>query len=161
MTQRLFRSSRNKVIGGVCGGLGDYFDVDATLIRLIAVVGAFASFGAAALGYLLIWVIVPQDFEAAEASTVASGAPPTPRPGSKWRVYAPGIVLVVIGALLLIREYVYWFSFIDLWPILLVLIGLLLILRNGKPGPGNNRPPHGGTHESPFPPNPPRGGSEL
>ena len=160
MTQRLYRSSRNKVIGGVCGGLGDYFDVDATRIRLIAVVGAFASFGAAALGYLLIWIIVPQDFEAPEASTVVPGAPVIPRPWSKWRVYLPGIVLVAIGALLLFREYVYWFNLVDLWPILLILVGLMLILRNGKSGFGNTNPPAGRTNESPFSTNPPQGGGQ-
>ena len=37
MHRQLFRSENNKVIGGVCGGLGDYFDVDPTLVRIIAV----------------------------------------------------------------------------------------------------------------------------
>ena len=38
MEKRLYRSSRNKVLAGVCGGIGEYFDVDPVIIRILAVV---------------------------------------------------------------------------------------------------------------------------
>ena len=164
MTQRLYRSSRNKVIGGVCGGMGDYFDIDATLIRLIAVVGALASFGAAVIAYLLIWIIVPQDFDARESgaslSEQYSPGATEPRRSSTWRVYLPGLILIGIGGLLLMRHYVFWFSFGDLWPVLLVLVGVMLITRNGRKRSAENFPPDGGA--PPQPPErhePPQGGS--
>ncbi|RME18851.1 MAG: PspC domain-containing protein, partial [Candidatus Zixiibacteriota bacterium] len=59
MAQRLYRSRKEKMIGGVCGGLAEYFDVDPTLVRLIAVVLLFAS-GVGLLGYIIAWIIVPE-----------------------------------------------------------------------------------------------------
>ena len=58
MKKRLFRSKKNKIIAGVCGGLGDYFDVDPTLIRFIWVV--FLLGGVGFLAYILAWIIMPQ-----------------------------------------------------------------------------------------------------
>ncbi len=58
MAMRLFRSSREKMLGGVCGGLGEYFDVDPTIIRLgvvIAILGAGLGFFA----YLIAWIVIP------------------------------------------------------------------------------------------------------
>jgi len=139
MATRLYRSSTNKVIAGVCGGLGEYFDVDPTLLRLIAVVAAFASGGIVVLAYLLGWIIIPQPFPGAPASgeiepaePVSPSEPYRSRSDSKWRTYLPGLILVGLGAALLMREYFFWFSFGDIWPILLVLIGLVLIFRNSK-----------------------------
>jgi phage shock protein PspC (stress-responsive transcriptional regulator) len=57
--RRLFRSSANKVIGGVCGGLGEYFDIDPNVIRLIAVLLVF--FGGLSLWvYIIMWIVLPQ-----------------------------------------------------------------------------------------------------
>ena len=58
MTKRLYRSRTNKMIAGVCGGLGDFFELDPTLIRLAAVVLVLAA-GAGILAYIVAWIIVP------------------------------------------------------------------------------------------------------
>jgi phage shock protein C len=55
---RLYRSRSQKMIAGVCGGLGEYFDVDPVLIRLLFVVTAFIS-GVGILAYLVLWIVVP------------------------------------------------------------------------------------------------------
>jgi phage shock protein C len=57
--KRLERSTRDKWIGGVCGGLGHYFDIDPTIVRLIFLV-AFFGFGTGLLVYLVLWVVMPQ-----------------------------------------------------------------------------------------------------
>src|SRR5215218_7406215 len=57
---RLYRSRSQKMIAGVCGGLGEYFDVDPILIRLLFVVTAFIS-GVGILAYLVLWIVVPFD----------------------------------------------------------------------------------------------------
>src|SRR5215213_9309877 len=57
---RLYRSRSQKMIAGVCGGLGEYFDVDPVLIRLLFVVTAFIS-GVGILAYLVLWIVVPFD----------------------------------------------------------------------------------------------------
>jgi phage shock protein C len=58
--KRLFRSKSNKVIAGVCGGLGDYFDTDPVLIRVLFLVFLLAA-GSTLLVYLIMWLIVPKD----------------------------------------------------------------------------------------------------
>ena len=55
---RLFRSRSQKMISGVCGGLGEYFDVDPVLIRLLFVVTTFIS-GVGILAYVVLWIVVP------------------------------------------------------------------------------------------------------
>ena len=60
--KRLYRSNENRMIGGVCGGLGEYFDIDPTLVRVAFVFGAFLGVpGALVLIYLVMLILVPQD----------------------------------------------------------------------------------------------------
>lgn len=56
--KRLYRSRQNKMLGGVCAGLGEYFDVDPTLIRLVMIFAVFGA-GAGLLAYLVAWVLIP------------------------------------------------------------------------------------------------------
>lgn len=56
--KRLVRSSENRMLLGVCGGLGDYFDIDATLVRVVFVAGALA-FGSTVLVYIVLAFIMP------------------------------------------------------------------------------------------------------
>lgn len=56
--RKLYRSQTDKMLGGVCGGLGDYFNIDATIVRLIFVLLAFIG-GNGVLLYLIMWLIVP------------------------------------------------------------------------------------------------------
>jgi len=58
MPSRFYRSRSEKMIAGVSGGLGEYFDVDPVLIRLLFVVTAFIS-GAGILAYIILWIVVP------------------------------------------------------------------------------------------------------
>lgn len=59
-TRRLFRSRTNRSIAGVCGGLGEYFNVDPTLVRLLFVVFALAG-GPGLLVYIILWLIMPEE----------------------------------------------------------------------------------------------------
>lgn len=59
-SKRLYRSSREKMICGVCGGIGEYFNIDPTLIRLAWVIGTFW-FGAGLIAYLVAAIIIPKD----------------------------------------------------------------------------------------------------
>ena len=58
--KKLFRSRKNRMIAGVCGGIGEYLEIDPTVIRLIWVLLVFLSFGAAILAYIVAWIIVPE-----------------------------------------------------------------------------------------------------
>jgi phage shock protein C len=67
--KKLYRSRENRMIAGVCGGLGEYFEIDPTLIRL-AVVFFSLWWGGGILLYLLAWFIIP------EAPAPAEETPP-------------------------------------------------------------------------------------
>jgi phage shock protein C len=58
--KRLYRSRKNKVIAGVCGGIGEYYDIDPVIIRLVWVLFSLLSFGMGVLGYLIAWMIIPK-----------------------------------------------------------------------------------------------------
>ncbi|MFH1641492.1 MAG: PspC domain-containing protein [Nanoarchaeota archaeon] len=57
--KRLYRSKNNRLIGGVCGGLGKYFGIDATVIRLIWALTALM--GAGIIAYIIAWIIIPEE----------------------------------------------------------------------------------------------------
>ena len=57
--KRLYKSESNKVISGVCGGLGEYFGIDPVIFRIIAVLLIFAH-GAGLLIYLIAWLCMPK-----------------------------------------------------------------------------------------------------
>ncbi len=60
--KRLYRSRRDSMLGGVAGGLAEYFNLDPTVVRLLFVLLALVTAGfPALLVYLILWVIVPSD----------------------------------------------------------------------------------------------------
>jgi phage shock protein C len=58
--KRLYRSRDNRMISGVCAGLAEYLDVDPTIIRLLFVLGLFAS-GATFWAYLVMMLVIPEE----------------------------------------------------------------------------------------------------
>ncbi len=57
--KRLYLSNKDKIIGGVCGGIAEYFEVDPVIIRLIWILAGLA-WGAGILAYLIAWIIIPK-----------------------------------------------------------------------------------------------------
>lgn len=57
--KKLYRSKSNRFIAGVCGGLGDYFNVDASWIRILFVLLLLVA-GSTLLIYLIMWIVVPE-----------------------------------------------------------------------------------------------------
>ena len=58
--KKLYLSDTDKMIGGVCGGLAQYFDIDPTIVRIIWFVAAFF-YGIGIIPYLAFWIIVPRE----------------------------------------------------------------------------------------------------
>jgi len=58
--KRLYRSQIDRMIGGVCGGLAKYFDIDPTIVRVLFVVSIFIG-GGGILAYIILWVVVPEE----------------------------------------------------------------------------------------------------
>jgi phage shock protein C len=61
MEKRLFRSENDRMIAGVCGGLGAYFKIDPTLVRLLFAISLIVGFGSPGLLYLLLWIVMPNE----------------------------------------------------------------------------------------------------
>ncbi len=58
---RLYRSGRERILGGVCGGIAEYLNIDPVIIRVVFVIGMVLSFGVLVLGYFLLWILVPRN----------------------------------------------------------------------------------------------------
>ncbi len=58
--KRLTRNSDDKMIGGVCSGVADYFGIDVTLVRVLTVVGAIFGLGSLLVAYVVAWILIPQ-----------------------------------------------------------------------------------------------------
>jgi len=58
--KRLYRSKKEKIIAGICGGIAEYFDADPTIVRLIWAIATLISLGFGLLAYLIAWIIIPE-----------------------------------------------------------------------------------------------------
>ncbi len=136
MTKKLYRSRTDSMIAGVCGGLAEYFDIDTSLVRVGAVLFTLA-WGSGILAYVILWLIVPQ--KSLESSVVESegeqkvtvkATEPDKSERDKGVLFV-GIILTVLGALLLMNNYLSfaWLSFRRLWPLLIIFVGLIIIMK--------------------------------
>jgi phage shock protein C len=111
---RLRRSTEDRMIAGVCGGLGRYFNTDPVWFRLAFVVVTLAG-GAGILIYLISWLIIPEagpgEVPVGRSDVVASQGP-----------MIAGIALVGIGLMLLVNTLVPWFDRV-MWPLAVIAAG--------------------------------------
>jgi phage shock protein C len=59
--KRLVRSRSDRMVAGVCGGVAEYLGIDATLVRILVVVGTVLGFGSLLLAYIIGWVLIPEE----------------------------------------------------------------------------------------------------
>ena len=59
--KRFYRSGRNRVLGGVCGGMGEYANLDPNIIRVIWIILLVVSMGLAVIAYFVCWIIIPRN----------------------------------------------------------------------------------------------------
>jgi phage shock protein PspC (stress-responsive transcriptional regulator) len=135
--KRLYRSTKDRVIGGVAGGLAEYFNMDPLLIRLLFVFVFFVG-GGGLLIYIIFWIVTPQKPGMAESPTSSSATvnqpteppqaenPNNPVERNKGSLIG-GLVLITIGGLFLVDEFIPNVDFGDLWPVILVVIGIGLL----------------------------------
>ena len=58
--KRLYRSGTERILGGVCAGIGEYADVDPTVVRLVWIVLTLLSLGVGHVAYIIAWIIIPE-----------------------------------------------------------------------------------------------------
>ena len=118
---RLLRRSRtDKVIGGVCGGLGRYLSVDPVLIRIAFVALAVAG-GSGVLLYIVAWILIPEEAEGDQLG----GTPPSS--GDTARLVFGG-ALIAIGVILLLGLSLPRIGKF-LWPLALIAVGVAVIVQ--------------------------------
>lgn len=173
---RLYRTVQGRVIGGVAGGLADYFGMDPTIVRLIFVLLVIFG-GSGVLLYIILWIILPEKNTYNTYSSFSSASPPPTGEKSgvgdayegfeQGKPYTSenipfqkvaeaqqkkkmegsligGAILIVLGSIFLIERFIPRIDFSDLWPLLLISLGLILIFANlprkdkftDNPGPG-------------------------
>jgi len=118
-TPRVRRSRRDRVLGGVCGGLGEYLGVDPVLIRIVAVVLTLSA-GIGVLAYVVAWIVIP---EAGEEEPVAG----LPRAEQHTVAVVAGGALVAFGVLLFVRALVPWFDGAVFWPLVVIAVGVVVL----------------------------------
>lgn len=123
MEKKLYRSRKNSMIAGVCGGLGEYLNVDPTIMRLVAVLLVFAD-GIGLIAYIIAWIIIPRNPEL-EAEIVTSQK-------SELSWLLPGLALILIGLIFLLNNLVSWFRFSYLWPLVLIVLGIFILVRSQR-----------------------------
>lgn len=140
MSKKLYRSRNNSVIAGVCGGIGEYFDIDPIIVRLIWVFAVFSGVGI--LAYIIMWVAVPENrFEYRNENQYEDGYYNESKENGNNKVERRekskiilGGILILIGGFSLMERYMPWFDFDFVWPVGLVLLGVYLIYREKDDG---------------------------
>jgi phage shock protein C len=145
--KRLYKSQKNKIIAGVCGGIAEYLDVDPVLIRLIAVLFFFTG-GATLIAYIVGMIIIPSrppeaigDVETAQAQNAAPVVTADADARNRAGSLIIGVLMILFGVHFLLRRvpffhpYYWWFWDIGwqfFWPSILILVGLLVIFRGTR-----------------------------
>jgi len=151
MKKGFMRSKKNRTIAGVCGGLGEYFDVDPTVFRLVFVLIVFAG-GAGILAYIIFWIVMPE----ADGSSYAEDISKTAREkekidenktnlGKKAKEEANdlakkykgvdgrlviGGILIILGLMFTAENLLPGWNFYRFWPLAVVVVGLALVINS-------------------------------
>ena len=150
--KRLYKSRKNKVVDGVCGGIAEYFDVDPVLVRIIFVLFFFLG-GSSLIAYIVGMIIMPrapyepaqEPGKKAEKQEQLSQPPPAKPTRASASPSAGalviGIIMIVLGGVFLLdnldfpffHRFFWWFRF-HLWefliPGILIVVGLVLIVKS-------------------------------
>lgn len=135
------------MLGGVCAGLADYFEIDPVIVRVLFVIMTIGP-GVGLLGYIILWIIVPEaplNFE--RHSTVNVETEPA---GTNEQPFAENVyqereyvsspnknmgrmlvasILILVGAFWFLDNIFTFEIFGKLWPLILVAVGLIILLK--------------------------------
>jgi phage shock protein C len=139
MNKKLLRSRSSKVIGGVSGGLGNYFGVDPIIFRF-AFIALFFAGGGGFIIYLILLVVIPKEpifitdkmqestssFDAFQQQDLAKNE----TDNSSKTLF--GLLMISGGALMLLHNLIPMFKIGKLWPAILIIAGLGLVFQKSK-----------------------------
>ena len=157
MEKRLYRNRSERMIWGVCGGLANYFDMDPTIVRIIFVLLALAN-GVGIVVYIIMAIVVPLEgskvatskevikenveeiketagqigneirstFEKADEEDTSGKI--------RRRRNLLGMALIVIGIVILLGtlNLFHWLSWVYIWPVIIIAVGLIIIFSSRR-----------------------------
>lgn len=148
--RKIYRSRRDRVIAGVCGGIAEYFNIDPVWVRIGWVLSVLLK-GLGLIAYVLCWILIPEKEEAiaygGEAASPGGEATSTqgatgavegeagkrrssiwPLEGSQPRAII-GIVLIVLGCIFALTAFVPFLDGRVFWALVLIALGLVLVAK--------------------------------
>jgi phage shock protein C len=118
---RVLRRSRDeRVIGGVCGGLGRYLGIDPVLLRIAFVILAIAG-GGGILLYIVSWILIPEQREGEDLGTARPSSIDTTRLIVGGALIAVGTILLLNLSLPRLGKY--------FWPLALIAVGVAVVIQ--------------------------------
>ncbi|MDI6603891.1 MAG: PspC domain-containing protein [Thermoanaerobacteraceae bacterium] len=129
MDKKLYRSRNQKILGGVCGGITEYFDADVTIVRLVWVLISLFN-GAGLILYIIAWIIIPENpyqINEPHINFKDEKTDNTQYKNNGSEIF--GWILIGLGLISLIRIFIPTVSFNLFWPILLIAIGIVIIMK--------------------------------
>lgn len=127
--KRLERDLRTKVLGGVCSGLGNYFDMDPTFWRILFFILFFAGCSGLLI-YIILWIVMP----VGESQPGVNNDPqniiidPNGEPAKSKGQLMGGLIMIAIGGLWLTARYIPQINWHTAWPVILIVLGIFLII---------------------------------
>ena len=134
MNKQIYRSNTNRVIGGVCGGLGEYLDISADIVRVLWVLMTFVSGGFGFLLYILCLVLIPQaplGYSQEQSFDFNSGFNNALNLNNKKTKIILGGALICIGVILTLKK-LFNIDDVFIYSIVLILVGVYIIAKGGK-----------------------------
>ena len=138
MEKRTLKRSRvNRVIGGVAGGIAEFFDIDPVIVRLLFVLAVLFG-GSGILIYIVLWIVLPESEDPLYNYQSPKTENDIKQPESEeqipnWRKHGgltAGIILITLGALFLLERIIPNLDFGDLWPIVLIVLGMIILIKS-------------------------------
>jgi len=152
MEKKLYRDELNKKLAGVCAGLAEYLSVDVTIIRVLFLLTLIFK-GGGGLVYIVLWIVLPKKPYHLNNPHVDYTVPPMSEPFNPFRAGTPpfnpggvppfavkpqknssagliaGIALVLFGSFFLLEQLdvIPFLSFHDVWPVILIIMGAVII----------------------------------
>lgn len=141
-THKFYRSRDDQMIAGVCGGIAEYFDIDPVFVRLIALVLLFVGNGATFIAYIVMAIVVPEaPVEPPTEAHRATAAPPADVAAehgtssvARTAGLTGGLVLIGVGVAFLAVRFLPDIAWWNMWPLLIILVGVSQCVTPGKEG---------------------------
>ena len=147
MNQTLFRIPSRGQLGGVAAGLAERFGIDVAVVRIILAVGLIFTHGIFFWIYIILWASLPVQHELSAAQWQTASMDATAPTDSSFNVTLKnmkkesskvwGIILIALGTIFLLDEWLPDFDFGKFWPLILIAVGGYIIFKD-KNNLGNN-----------------------